>query len=195
MTEASKGVVGAIDVTLTIGLDTIMGDQIEYDEDGDPYSVGNITFADVIAQKAAVLVADSYREEIRRAPNYILNPVEVAKAAIDAEVTKVVADTLQRVTVETDSFGTPKAEPKTIAEILQGRVDAWLKESSKTDSYGRRTAGPSNLDALLDAAIGHDVTQQIKKATLDAKNEVLADLKASQKAALTAAVESILKSA
>lgn len=183
----------AIDVTFSIGLDTKMGDEVHYDEDGDPYTVGEITFADVIAQKAAIIVADSYKAELKNSPSYKFDPLKIAEKAIEEQVAKIVADTLARITIQTDDFGTPKGEPQTIAEILSGRVEKWLKASSKpADSYGR-TNGQTNLDVLLTGAIGRDVTQQIQKATIEARDAVTKDLKAVQQKALSDAVEFIVK--
>ena len=184
----------AIDVTFKLGLDTNLGERIEYDEDGDPYPVGTVTFADVIADKAAVLVAVQYREQIANVPNWQFDPVKVAEAAIDEAVGKLVSDTITRVVSQTDTFGQPKGEPQTIAEILSARIEKWLTAPSKpNDNYSRTS--PSNIEVLISQVISRDTSAAIKKATDEARAEVLAKLKSEQTEALAGAVESLLRQA
>ena len=184
----------AIDVTFKVGLETNMGERIEYDEDGDPYPVGTVTFADIIAEKAAALVAVQYREQIANVPSWKFDPVTVAEEAIDDAVGKLVSDTITRVVSQTDTFGQQKGEPQTIAEILSARIEKWLVAPSKpTDSYSR--SAPSNIEVLVSQVINRDTTAAIKKATDEARAEVLAKLKSEQTEALAGAVESLLRQA
>lgn len=187
--KSNNDILAGVEVSFNIGLDTTIGETVEYDEDGDAYSTGSVTFADLVAEKVAALLATQYRAELRT--TYGFDPEKIARQAIEERVGQVIDDTLTKVTTPTDEFGTPQGGPQSVAQLISKRVDAWLKAPSKTDSY-QRTTYPSNLQALVDNAVNRDTKVQIEKVTREARDDVLRNLKAEQHAALESAVAHLL---
>lgn len=184
----------SVSVTFEIGLDTHIGDTYEMDGEGDRIPIGEVTFADVIADKIAQRLAAQYANELRT--TYGFDPRKIAEEAIAERVEEIVSEALTKVVQTTTAFGEPVGEPRTVAEILSSKVGAYLRAPAddRRDGFGTIRSTTTNLEKIVASVIDRDTSVAIKKATVEARDIVMKSIKADQEKAFRDAVDILLKS-
>ncbi|MFJ2619721.1 hypothetical protein [Glutamicibacter sp. NPDC087344] len=181
-----KTIEDSLEVSFNISLDTVIGTQVEYDEDGDRCGSSDITIAHRVAEIVGQRVAAKIDSELRSTWNF--NAVEIAEKALDERVTKLLDEALDKIVTPTDQFGTPKGEPRSIAQLMHDRITAWFNSpADKRDSYNRKT----NLQAYMDSAVDHRMKSEMDKAVNEAKKSIVAKMQEHAQALMADAVVKI----
>jgi len=116
-----------------VSLGTVVAEVVAFDEEGDPYTQGERTVADLVVTQimAHLLKDDRYRSlavkvaEIR---------TEEIRAAVRPQIEEAIAAPVQK----TNTWGEPLAGPAiTLRELIVGEARKLLSEP--VDSYGSRT--------------------------------------------------------
>lgn len=175
-----------ITVQVDLSLDTVVGHS--YRQVGEEDFVDSpITLGETIAERVAEKLADTYAKELR--DSYRFDPLATAQEKADEAATKLIADALARFTQPVSSFGEPKGEPKTVAEIIDDKVTAWLEKPPSRDAYW----GATNLNKILDDAVDHRWKQELQKTVVAAKKKISDGLAAEAEQVLSAALAEILR--
>lgn len=156
-------------VQFSIGLDTIVGTDMEYDVDGDISHSTPVTLGQMVAR----LVADNITQQIsREARSEYLKPVrDRLDALADQLVEEKLREVMAREIVPTDPYGNAKGEPQTLAELIAKRAEAWLKAPETRDGYGSQR---TNFQKLIDTEVGRAWQTEVTKAITEAKAQVQA---------------------
>ena len=172
-----------ITVEVELTLDTVIGHS--YRQTGaDEYADVPITLAEAIAEHVATKLAAEYERKLR--DSYQFDPLATARAKADEAATKLIGDALAQFTQPASRFGEPKGDPKTVAEIIDERVTAWL--NARRDGY----SGQSNIHKVMDDVIDHRWKSELKKTVDEAKKKITEGLSAEAERALSAALAEIL---
>ena len=156
-----------IQITVELDLDKYLSTHHGYDRDGEPITEP-ATIESLLLEQAARIIAqrvdrDEARELTRRA-QAVLDEVlreRIAGLAIEA---------LAQAVRPTDEFGTPKGQPQTLAELIQKKVVAQLKTTSR-DGYSRnRTV----MDEVLEEEVRRTVRKELDAELKAAKEQVAA---------------------
>lgn len=174
-----------IKVSFDIGPDTVIGSAVAYDEDGDFSHHGDVTLADRVAELVAKQIADNVHAELRQ--SYKFDAAKIAEKKLDERVEALLSDALDKVVTPTDQFGSPKGEPRSVAQIMNDRITAWFTSKAGRDSYQSKT----NMQTFMDSAVDHRMKAEMTKAIADAKAEVLSALKDEAKNIMADAVAKI----
>lgn len=167
MTATNNSPVTDGSVTLKITLGTVLSTATQVDDEGNLIGYRDVTVADQVAEILATrLVADARRDFGR----LLRGATSAAEAAAEKLVEEKFRTVLEREIIPTDSYGTPKGPGKTIAEVLDDKVQAWLN-AAHGDSYASNRK--TNLQKLIDDSIGRQFTGEIQKTVEAAKAEAL----------------------
>ncbi|MFC7450518.1 hypothetical protein [Rhodococcus daqingensis] len=156
-----------ITVTLTIGLDTIVSTEHEYDRDGGYQGQREVTLLEAVAERIARQLTKDAREQIDYAG---------VRRRVDDAITEMVsvklADFTEREIVPTDSYGNPKGPARTIAEEIVTAAAGWCNQPS--GEYGR---GGTRLQKIIREEIDRQFTKELKGAIDEAKATVTAKVR------------------
>lgn len=169
-----------ITVQVELGLDTVVSHEyLQISEDD--YADTPIALGEIVAERVAEKLAAKYEQQLRDR----LDPLAVARQKVDEAASKLIEDALAQLTQPASRFGEPKGEPKTVAELIDERVTAWL--NTKRDTYSR-----SNLHTVMDAAIDLRWKSELSKTVAEAKKKIVDGLSAEAEHVLSAALAEIL---
>jgi hypothetical protein len=160
-----------ITVQFTITPETVIGTHYRQISEDD-YATEPETLADRVASLVAEKV---YREA--KGSWYSRSDID---DAVDKIIAARVVDVLDKQVTPTDAYGNAKGEPTTLAEMIDKRVDTWLKAAHKQDSYGRPQT--TNLQAIIDAAVSRAITADVNEAIKAAKAEATRQVQAAASA-------------
>lgn len=155
-----------VTVQLAVGVETVIGRTYERDNDGDYIGERDETVGDRVAQIIADRVYQAHKDELYNRDS------DRVTAAIDRAIEERVNSVLNNPTTPTDSFGNPKGAPTTLAELIDARLTKWFNDSASRDSYNRVT----NLQKIIDGALGHAMTADVNGAIKNAKAEAVAQV-------------------
>lgn len=159
-----------ITVQFVLGPDTVIGTRSEYDDDGYAHQQ-----PETLADRVATLVAHNVYQAHRNGGDAYWDQGKV-DAAIDRIIEERAREILNRVLTPTDGFGQPKGEPTTFAELIDKRLGEWFNEATKNrDGYRN---GPNNLRALIDEAVGRQLTNDLNEVLKNARAQLLTEFKA-----------------
>lgn len=176
----------SMEIKFNIGVDTVIGSRVEYDEDGDRCGSSEITIGHRVAEIVGQRVASQIDKELRSKWNF--DAVKIAEEALDKRVTKLLDEALDKIVTPTDQYGTPKGEPRSIAQLMHDRITEWFNSSyDKRDSYNRKT----NMQAYMDAAVDHRMKSEMDKAVNDAKKAITAKMQEHAQSLMAEAVVKI----
>jgi hypothetical protein len=141
-----------------ITLNSVVGEIVRYDEDGDAYSDGQATVADKVAQliKDAVVKSPEYtglRERVTEIRNH-----EIREA-----VKPLIREALERPIRKTNYYGEPTGQETTLSEIIMDEAKKVFSEVK--DSY--RDKRPFIQAVVADEvkkAFQKDIQEQVQKA-------------------------------
>lgn len=140
-----------------VTLDTVVGDVIGYDEDGDECVKGKATVAD----KVAGLIKD----EVVRNPEYTSLREKVARIReeeIREAVKPLIEEALQRPIVRTNYYGEATGKETTLSEIVM--EEAKKVFSAARDNYNRQSFISEVVAKEVKAAFGTYIQDEVKKA-------------------------------
>lgn len=150
-------------ITVTIDVDTILGAWRPrgWDEDGD--EVRGEQLADVVLEAVAERLARKLEVDVRN------NLEPVIRERIGALVDGLLARGVQ----PTDTWGTPKGEPTTIAELVQKEAADYLGQPAKNSSGYRPDGNPTRLQHAVKEAVDRAWTRELSAAVAAGKKQVM----------------------
>lgn len=161
---------GPITVTMAIDLSTVVGQH--YVQRGeDDYG----TEPETLGDRVAAVVAEKVYQAGKREDAWP-STSQLYAEAINRAVEERVAAEMNRSVTPTDSYGSPKGAPTTLGEIIDQRIATWLKQPAGDSWNGR--GSESNLQKLINAAVGSALTRDVNGAIESAKVQVTAAVKA-----------------
>lgn len=169
----SSNVAPALKLEWTVDLDTVIGAEVEYTEDGPVYS-GGIKLGEMVAQQLADKLAASATTLVRE----VVNRQSVSKKvdeAIDEAIDAKLAILIDREVIPTDHFGRATDGPTTLATRIEQLAAAWFAKPA-----GDRTSGTrqTNLEALvarvIDRKTSTELQAAVQQAMAEAKEQVQA---------------------
>ncbi|MGW2513678.1 hypothetical protein ACWC0A_30645 [Streptomyces scopuliridis] len=141
-----------------ITLNTIVGEVVHFDEDGDPYPRGNATVADK--------VAELIKEAVVKSPEYTLlreRVTEIRNHEIREAVKPLIREALERPIQRTNSWGEAAGGSTTMSEIIM--AEAKKVFTASRDSYSQSQPFITEvIQAEVKAAFQKDVHEQVQKA-------------------------------
>lgn len=141
-----------------ITLDTVVGETVRFDEDGDPYTDGQVTVADKVA---ALIVKEAIKspswEPLRERVTSIRNEM------IREAVKPLIREALERPIRRTNAYGERVGAETTLSEIIMDEAKKVFTEVK--DSYSnRRPFVAEVVQAEVKKAFQADIQEQVKKA-------------------------------
>lgn len=172
------------ELTIPINLDRYLAEHEQVGED--EYRTHPLTIEDIIIRQAGHVLADTViREE--RADLYREVRTRTL-AAIDAAIAEKVLTAVQAFMdeprVQTDTWGNPKSESTTFAEVIEKRVEDILTKRHTGDRFDRKAEG-TLIEQAIAAAVKDSVAKQVKAAVEAERDAVVAKVAASAAAVLT----------
>lgn len=109
-----------------VNLNTIVGDIVSFDEDGDPVVEGQTRVADMVADRIAARVAGSpeFRELTKRV-------TAIRDEMIREKLTPVLAEVMEAPIRKTNSFGEQTGEPVTMRELVMESARELLSQRNR----------------------------------------------------------------
>lgn len=147
-----------------ITLQTVIGNVISYDEDGDAVVEGSATVGDKVAAIIAknVMAHPDYRSLQERV-------TALRDEEIREQLRPIVAEALQKPIQKTNSYGSPVGQPTTLTELIMESVTKYWNPNS-TDRYGSRD---QTLPGLIDATVRKELAAEIPKVVKATKDKAL----------------------
>lgn len=158
-----------IEVSLSIGMDTVVGSEVEYDADGVASYSGGVRLADLVADRIAERLIEQARRDVDMAT--IRRRIDLA---VDEAVTEKLTSIMDREIVPTNEYGRPVGEPRTLSEEVVKKAEAWFT-SYPRDSYSRDKG--TNAQRLINEAVGKALEREVKAQIEAAKAEAFAKIK------------------
>ncbi|EFE65844.1 predicted protein [Streptomyces viridosporus ATCC 14672] len=168
-----------------ITLSTIVADVVSFDEDGDTYTEGGKTVADLVAEQiVARLVKDDQWPYLRE------KVMDIRNEEIRAAVRPSIDEALARPIYKTNSYGERiNGAETTLAEIIADEARKQLSEPA--DRYHRENG--SILQQAVRAEVKRAFESEIADAVKQARDMVAAELGDTVSAQIAAAVKAGLK--
>lgn len=146
-----------------ITLDTIVGEVVRVDEDGDEYVDGHSTVAD----KVALLIRDA----VVKSPEYTSlreRVTEIRNQEIREAVKPLIREALERPIRKTNFYGEATGKETTLSEIIMDAAKkAW---ATSKDSYGSRQ---STIQDMIAAEVRKHISGEVAKAVKEAQEAAL----------------------
>lgn len=168
-----------VQVGFSIDLSTVIGEHYRQTGEDDWSST-----PETLADRVATLIAEKVYREIKNGEGFYRH--DEINSAIDKALDDRVAAVLERAVTPTDGFGNPKGEPTTLAEMIDKRMENWLREVKSTDSMSRNRK--TNLQAIIDDRVSTALTKDIGKAIEEAKAEAVVQIHAAAATVFTDAI-------
>ncbi len=171
-------------LTIPIDLDRYLADYRQTGED--TFEGGPLTVEDIIIRHAGQALADKatsderadIRGEVRR------RTLAAIDAAIADKVLTAVEAFMVESRVETDTWGNPKGDPTTFAEVIEQRVEAILTKRHTGDRFDRKAEG-TLIEQAIAAEVKATVAKEVKAAVGAERDAIVAQVAASTAAVLT----------
>ena len=169
-------------LTLQVDLVSLLreGGLLNYDEETEQSEYAPDFESSIVKAAADKITKNFARDEIQKA----------IKAQVEAQVHEAVAAALDQVVTETDSWGKPKGEPKSLRQALAERaaseVELWMK---KGNGYGSN----SSYQRFLSDEVGAAVAVDLKGVLADARADVKARMEQVAAKAIADAAASVVK--
>lgn len=140
-----------------VTLDTVVGEVVGYDEDGDAYIKGQATVADKVAEqiKGEVVKTPEYtslRERVTR----------IREEEIREAVKPLIREALQRPIQQTNYYGEAVGKETTLSEIIM--AEAKKVFTASRDSYNKGAFISEVVAKEVQAAFGTYIQDEVKKA-------------------------------
>lgn len=169
--------------TVTLSLDTIVGETYTGDPDGHG---APITIADQIVMAATKQIVDSIGPDLRRAAS------EAVNEQIRTQAAELVAEAMREPFQTTGPFGDPTGPAKSIRTVVGEQVKQWMAKTGGRDTYGNRR-DPSPFEAVLATEVDKALRSELADTVKDAKAKVIARVQSSASTLLADAVKDGLR--
>lgn len=155
-------------VTITMDLDSVVGERRAYDADGDPYYVP-VTLIESVLERGAELLLAEISAEVRADTARRIRDIrdEMIREALAPHVMVAVESPFQR----TNTYGVPQGSPVTIRELVVEAVTNQAKECFTT------TANRSGTESVLVRMIRETVPKVIAGELAETVAQAKADLR------------------
>lgn len=157
-------------VNLTLDLDKHLARYAGYDADGEPVQEPT-TIEDVVLHMATREFVQSLDRDVKSEVGRRVR--EIRDEEIRRQVAPLIEEAIAKSVQETDSYGNPKGEPRTMAEIIVAEAKTAL--SKPKDPYARNKG--TLVEEFVRAEVAAAFTKELKQAADAAKAEVLAAVK------------------
>jgi hypothetical protein len=141
-----------------VTLETVVGDVVRYDGDGDAYSDGRATVADKVAELV--------KEEVVRRPEYASlreRVTEIRNHEIREAVKPIIREALERPIARTNLYGESTGAQTTLSELIMGEAKKVFTEVK--DSYRNNVPFINEVVAAeVKKAFQADIQEQVQKA-------------------------------
>lgn len=141
-----------------VTLDTVVGDVVRYDEDGDAYTDGHATVADKVAQLIT--------QEVIKSPSWAPlcdRVTRIRDEEIREAVKPVIQEALQRPIKRTNWYGEPNGSDTTLSEIIVDEAKKTFTEVK--DSYrSKRPFITEVVQTEVQKAFGTYIQDEVKRA-------------------------------
>ena len=166
-----------------ITLNTVVADVVAYDEDGDPYTEGSKTVADLVAEQiVARLVKDDQWPSLRE---HVTN---IRKEEIRAAVRPSIDEALARPIYKTNGYGERTGAETTLAEIIADEARKQLAEPVDRYRTEKGTVLQQAVRAEVKKAFETEIADAVKAARELVTRELGAELTEKVTATVTAAL-------
>jgi hypothetical protein len=151
-----------------VTLATVVGDVIEYDDDGDARVKGEKTIGHLVAEQVVTrLINDADRW------THLRGQVEELRSQMIREaLAPVVEQAIKAPLQKTSSWGEPIGEPVTLTTVIIEEVRKYLKEPA--DSYRRENG--TILQKLIRDEVKRAFETEVKAAVAEARKAVAAEI-------------------
>lgn len=168
-----------------ITLDTVVGDIVSFDEDGDAVvHKGQVTVADKVAEVIA--------KTVMKKPEYATlreRVTQIRTEEIRARVAPVIEQALQAPIQRTNSYGSPLGEPITLTElIMEAAREAWQPERNSYSS-----SNTNSIDKMIATEVRKQISGEVTKAVRSAQEAALKAVGEIAGAPMVDAVRKVLK--
>lgn len=171
-------------LTIPIDLDRYLADYRQTGED--TFKAGPLTVEDIIIRHAGQALADKatsderadLRGEVRR------RTLAAIDAAISDKVLAAVQAFMDEPLQQTDTWGNPKGDPTTFAEMIDHRVEAILTKRHTGDRFDKTPEG-TLIERAIVAEVKATVAAEVKAAVTAERDAIVAQVSASTAAVLT----------
>ncbi|MGW4695193.1 hypothetical protein ACWEO1_22755 [Kitasatospora cineracea] len=174
-----------MNITITVDeitLNTVVGDIVEYDEDGDANVVGHKTVADLVADR----IVERLVRDTDRWPSLRERVIQIRNEEIRAQVRPSIEAALTRPIRKTNTYGEPVGPETTLSELISEETRKYISEPA--DKY--RTEKGTVLQAAVRAEVKAAVAEQVAAAVAGFKGELLAEVRTVAEAELAKALNS-----
>jgi hypothetical protein len=162
-----------------ITLETVVGQVVGFDEDGDTVVNGQRTVADIVAAQIVERLAQD-----QRSPTLRDMVTEIRKEEIRAAVRPSIAEALARPIYKTNTYGERTGAETTLAELIADEARKQLAEPVDKYDYKKGTF----LQVAVRAEVQKAFKAEIADAVKQVREQVTAELSGSLAEQLTAAV-------
>lgn len=179
-----------VKLELTLNLDQNLARFRGYDHEGEPVE-GPTTLEDLVIQLAADTVADRVTKDSQW-DQHRQRVQTVRDEIIREKLEPLIEQALTRSLQPTDSYGQPKGEPTTLAEVIVGKATEMLTKQARVGRYpDERTA--TQVQAWISEAVDRHVKAELSKALEEAKAEVKAAVRKQGAAVIAETIERMAK--
>lgn len=159
------------EVTIVLDLDRYLARHVGIDRDGEEMTEPQ-TIEDVVVEMAARQFVSGLDREIKS--EFTRRVREIRDDEIRSQIAPLVAEAVTRSVQETDLYGNPKGEPKTLTEVIVAQSATALQK--KGDAYSRNS-GRNLVEQFIHDEVTTAFTKELKAAVDQAKAEVLVAVK------------------
>lgn len=166
-----------------ITLSTVVADVVSFDEDGDTYTEGSKTVADLVAEQiVARLVKDDQWPRLRE------QVMEIRKEEIRTMVRPSIDEALTRPIYKTNGYGERTGQETTLAEIITDEARKQLAEPVDRYRSEKGTVLQQAVRAEVKRAFETEIADAVKQARDLVTKELGAELTEKVTATVTAAL-------
>jgi len=166
-----------------ITLSTVVADVVAFDEDGDPYTEGGRTVADLVAEQIVTrLVKDDQWPSLRE---HVMN---IRKEEIRAAVRPSIDEALTRPIYKTNGYGERTGQETTLAELIADEARKQLAVLVDRERTEKGTVLQQAVRTEVKKAFETEIADAVKQARDLVTKELGAELTEKVTATVTAAL-------
>jgi Arc/MetJ-type ribon-helix-helix transcriptional regulator len=159
-----------VNITINVDevtLDTIVGEVLGFDEDGDPVTKDERTIADTVAEKiTAALVKDDRWDSMRKKVLEIRS--EVIREALKPVVEQALTETFQR----TNNYGEPIGGVISMRQVITDELKQFMTQPADTYNRDKGTV----LQVFVRKAVAEVLTTEVQEAVRQAREQFAGEI-------------------
>jgi hypothetical protein len=150
-----------------VALDSVVGEIVGWDDEGEQVVTGDRTLADVVAEQ---IVAKAVKDD--RYPHLREQALEIRKEIIREKLTPIIEEALSGGFQRTNGYGEPVGKPVTMREVIAEQVKEIV--SKPASSYDRDKG--SLLQQTVRKEVQEALAAEIKDAVKTAREQVASEI-------------------